>query len=181
MLCNYFQNSHRKKGSFPFSFGECLRHWLQRVVNKETLKQALIGIKRQLYVCTACKGTSLCSSNEKRPFKEWYETEDATQSFYILISLTRMREVWWRWLMCTVGLTGPEEWRFVFCQSLSIFLPRQENRSTYHKWCINISVFCLVLSLPSLLHVMPTLWSLFYFLEAQLEGAAWESYKGVFF
>lgn len=50
MLCNYFQNSHRKKGSFPFSFGECLRHWLQRVVNKETLKQALIGIKRQ-FMC----------------------------------------------------------------------------------------------------------------------------------
>ena len=37
------------------------------------------------------------------------------------------------------------------------------------------------LSLTSLLHVMPTLWSLFYFLEAQLEGATWVSYKGVFF
>ena len=149
MLCNYFQNSHRKKGYFSFSFGDCLRNWLQRVVNKETLKQALIGIKRQLYVCTACKGTSLCSSNEKRPLRNGMKLRMLHRVLH-LISLSRMREEWWRWLMCTVGLTEPEEWRFVFCQSLLIFLPRQENHSTYHNWCINIPVFCLVLSLSRL-------------------------------
>ena len=91
MLCNYFQNSHRKKGYFSFSFGDCLRNWLQRVVNKETLKQALIGIKRQLYVCTACKGTSLCSSNEKRPLRNGMKLRMLHRVLH-LISLSRMRE-----------------------------------------------------------------------------------------
>ena len=40
-------------------FHDCLRNSLKRGVKKETLKETLTGIKRQLYVCKMFKGTLL--------------------------------------------------------------------------------------------------------------------------
>lgn len=71
----------------------------------------------------------LCSRSEHRPLRNGPKLRMLRRLFY-LIFLSRMREAWWPWLMCTVGSTGPEEWRFAFCQFLWIFLPHQENHST---------------------------------------------------